>query len=62
MHWAIHALATLRSHPLLSGTAARQGKIQQQTYLVDLPVTALVHLGVKIDPAWKLDGQSVGLK
>jgi predicted AlkP superfamily pyrophosphatase or phosphodiesterase len=47
---------------IVSGTAARQGKIQQQTYLVDLPVTALVHLGVKIDPAWKLDGQAVGLK
>ena len=47
---------------IVSGTAARQGKIQEQTYLVDLPVTALVHLGVKIDPAWKLDGRSVGLK
>ena len=47
---------------IVSGAAARQGKIQQQTYLVDLPVTALVHLGVKIDPAWKLDGRSVGLK
>jgi predicted AlkP superfamily pyrophosphatase or phosphodiesterase len=47
---------------IVSGTAAEQGKIQKQTYLVDLPVTALVHLGVKIDPAWKLDGQPVGLK
>jgi arylsulfatase A-like enzyme len=47
---------------IVSGTAAEKGKIQKQTYLVDLPVTALVHLGVKIDPAWKLDGQPVGLK
>ncbi|MFP6649663.1 MAG: alkaline phosphatase family protein [Pirellulaceae bacterium] len=47
---------------IVSGTAAEQGKIQKQTYLVDLPVTALVHLGVKIDPAWKLDGKPVGLK
>jgi len=47
---------------IVSGPAAQQGKIEKQTYLVDLPVTALVHLGVKIDPAWKLDGQAVGLK
>jgi len=47
---------------IVSGAAAKQGKIDKQTYLVDLPVTALIYLGVKIDPAWKLDGQSVGLK
>jgi len=62
-HGSGHKVPEIRTVFLIvSGTAARQGKIQQQTYLVDLPVTALVHLGVKIDPAWKLDGRSVGLK
>jgi hypothetical protein len=31
-------------------------------YLVDAPVTALAHLGVKAKEAWKLDGRVVGLK
>ncbi|MDP7204546.1 MAG: alkaline phosphatase family protein [Pirellulaceae bacterium] len=62
-HGSGHKVPEIRTVFLIvSGTAARQGKIQEQTYLVDLPVTALVHLGVKIDPAWKLDGRSVGLK
>jgi hypothetical protein len=30
--------------------------------LVDVPVTALTHLGVTIDPAWKLDGKPVSLR
>jgi len=30
--------------------------------LVDVAVTALVHLGVDIDPAWNLDGRSVALR
>ncbi len=30
--------------------------------IVDIAVTALVHLGVDIDPAWNLDGRSVGLR
>lgn len=47
---------------IVSGAAAKQGQIAEQTFLVDLPVTALKHLGVKIDPAWKLDGRPIGLK
>lgn len=47
---------------IVSGQAAAKGKMRQQTYVVDVPVTALVHLGVEIDPEWKLDGQSVGLR
>ena len=42
--------------------AARRGKLDEQTYLVDVPVTALVHLGVAIDPKWKLDGKPIGLR
>ena len=29
--------------------------------VVDVAVTALVYLGIRPDPAWKLDGQAVGL-
>ena len=46
---------------IVSGASAKRGKIQQPTYVVDLPVTALVHLGVKLDSDWKLDGKVVGL-
>lgn len=47
---------------IVSGSNVVPGIIETQTYLVDLPVTALVHLGVIIDPAWQLDGRAVGLK
>lgn len=47
---------------IVSGQDSAVGTIEEQTYVVDLPVTALVHLGVQIDPAWKLDGHAVGLK
>ena len=47
---------------IVSGATARRGLIDSATYVVDLPVTALVHLGVDIDPNWKLDGRAVGLK
>jgi predicted AlkP superfamily pyrophosphatase or phosphodiesterase len=52
----------LNSFMIVSGRAGRRGKIEEQTYLVDVPVTALVHLGVKIDAAWKLDGVPRGLR
>jgi len=47
---------------LVSGPAARIGTLEEQTDIVDVAVTALVHLGVEIDPAWELDGKPVGLK
>lgn len=47
---------------IVSGSAAQRGTLEEQTYLVDLAVTALVHLGVTIDPDWKLDGRAVGLR
>lgn len=62
-HGGGHSIAEIRTTFLIvSGAAARQGKIEEQTYVVDLPVTALTHLGVQVDPDWKLDGRSVGLK
>ena len=47
---------------IVSGGAAKRGPIEQPTYVVDLPVTALTHLGVRVDPEWDLDGKPVGLK
>jgi predicted AlkP superfamily pyrophosphatase or phosphodiesterase len=52
----------LNSFLIVSGDSAQRGKIKEQTYLVDPAVTVLTHLGVKIDPAWKLDGEARGLK
>jgi hypothetical protein len=51
----------LNSFLIVSGPAAKRGKLAEQTYLVDAPCTALSYLG-KLDPAWKLDGRAVGLK
>jgi predicted AlkP superfamily pyrophosphatase or phosphodiesterase len=52
----------LNSFLIVHGNAAKPGKIEQQTYLVDVPVTALTHSGVRIDPAWNLDGKPVALR
>ena len=47
---------------IVSGDSAKRGQIESATYVVDLPVTALVHLGVDVEPRWKLDGRAVGLQ
>ena len=52
----------MRGFTIVSGAAAARGKLTEQTYIVDVPVTALTHLGVKIKPEWELDGRAVGLK
>jgi predicted AlkP superfamily pyrophosphatase or phosphodiesterase len=52
----------LNSFLIVSGSAAKRGTFEEQTYLVDAPVTVLTHLGVKLDESWKLDGRAVGLK
>lgn len=52
----------LNSFLIVSGENTQRGKFEEQTYLVDPAVTVLTHLGVKIDDAWKLDGQPRGLK
>lgn len=46
---------------IVSGSSAARGKIKEKTYLVDVAVTALTHLGVPIDTTWKMDGKAVGL-
>lgn len=47
---------------IASGPSAARGAAPDTTYIVDLPVTALAHLGIEIDPAWGLDGKVVGLR
>lgn len=46
---------------LASGPGATRGTPDQDTFIVDVAVTALAHLGIEIDPAWDLDGNVVGL-
>jgi hypothetical protein len=47
---------------IAAGPSAERGRSTVNTFIVDLPVTALAHLGIPIDPAWELDGKVVGLK
>jgi predicted AlkP superfamily pyrophosphatase or phosphodiesterase len=47
---------------IVSGDSAVRGTIDQECGLVDVAPTALTHLGVKLDPAWELDGRAVGLR
>ncbi|MBI2826230.1 MAG: alkaline phosphatase family protein [Planctomycetia bacterium] len=62
-HGGGHNVPEIRnSFVIVSGPDAKRGKLDEQTYLVDVPVTALAHLGVAADPKWKLDGRPIGLK
>ena len=47
---------------LVSGPSAERGTPAEPTFVVDVPVTALVHLGIEIDPSWQLDGKPVGIR
>ena len=47
---------------LASGPAVQIGNVDQDTFIVDVAVTALTHLGITPDPAWELDGRAVGLR
>ncbi len=46
---------------IVSGPAAKKGRIEEQVYLVDVSATALTHLLGQLEPRWQLDGQAVGL-
>ncbi|MCG8466752.1 MAG: alkaline phosphatase family protein, partial [Gemmatimonadetes bacterium] len=46
---------------LAHGPSVTPGTIAEPPSIVDVPVTALAHLGIEIDPAWRLDGRPVGL-
>ncbi len=47
---------------LVSGPAAAIGTVQGESFIVDVAVTALTHMGIAIDPAWELDGRATGLR
>ena len=47
---------------VVSGPATQTGTVEQETFIVDVAVTALTHLGIELDPAWRLDGKPVGLE
>lgn len=47
---------------LISGPAAGVGAIEEPVDIVDVAVTALVHLGIEIDPDWQLDGKPIALR
>lgn len=62
-HSAGHDVPEIRnSFLIVSGPAAKSGRIEEETFLVDAPVTALKYLGVDAKPEWNLDGHPVGLK
>ena len=54
--------AEMTTFILASGPSAATGRPAGSTFIVDIAVTALIHLGVAIEPAWELDGKSVGLR
>lgn len=47
---------------VVSGRGAVIGAAPEATFIVDIPVTALAHLGIPIMPEWELDGRAVGLR
>ena len=47
---------------VVSGPAAAVGTVDGETFIVDVAVTALAHMGIELDPAWGLDGTPVGLR
>jgi|LGOV01.1.fsa_nt_gb predicted AlkP superfamily pyrophosphatase or phosphodiesterase len=47
---------------IASGNDVEKGEIKEQVHVVDVAVTALLHLGVDIDEKWNLDGKNAGLK
>jgi len=47
---------------IMDGPSVQPGRIEGRHFNVDVAATALAHLGVKIDPLWRLDGEQIGLK
>jgi predicted AlkP superfamily pyrophosphatase or phosphodiesterase len=47
---------------LASGPGMAIGTPTEETFIVDVAVTALNHLGIAIDPAWGLDGKPVKVR
>ena len=47
---------------LVSGPSAALGGAGETTHIVDVPVTVLAHLGIKVERSWGLDGRRAGLR
>jgi Type I phosphodiesterase / nucleotide pyrophosphatase len=47
---------------IVSGRAAHKGWLYTTANQVDIPAIAMAHLGVAVDPKWRLDGRVVGLQ
>ncbi|HEY5909456.1 MAG TPA: alkaline phosphatase family protein [Verrucomicrobiae bacterium] len=72
-NWLVIALADHGEHDnpdleksritwhIVSGPAAARGVMWPSPSIVDVCTTVLTHMGVPIDPAWKLDGRVEGL-
>lgn len=46
---------------IANGKDVKKGEVKQQVNVVDVAVTAMKHLGIKIEKSWNLDGKVVGL-
>ena len=46
---------------LVSGASVQHDPAPSPPEIVDVAVTALIHLGIPLDPAWALDGEAVGI-
>ena len=47
---------------IASGLSVQKDSAPGIVHTVDVAATALAHMGVKLNPAWRLDGKPVGLK
>jgi len=52
----------LTTYVLVSGDRAARGRIEPAPRIYDVSPTVLESFGVRVDPAWELDGVSVGLR
>ncbi|MBM3216765.1 metalloenzyme superfamily, partial [Candidatus Poribacteria bacterium] len=46
---------------LLEGPSVQAGSLDGGVNIADVGVTALVHLGVPVEPSWEMDGRVVAL-
>lgn len=54
--------AEMTTFIIASGPGTTAGAPAGPTFVVDVAVTALVHMGIEIDPGWDLDGRAIGLR
>ena len=46
---------------IANGKYVQQGELKKQVNIIDVAVTAMQHLGIKMEEEWKLDGNVAGL-